>query len=79
MTVDGMAAAVGSANVNNRSTQFDEEVNLVVHDPGFTAILDGHFDDDLRRSERLDLEEWRRRNPAQKVAETVIDAVRKVI
>ena len=34
MTVDGVVANVGSANVNSRSTELDEEVNLVDLRPG---------------------------------------------
>jgi cardiolipin synthase A/B len=79
LTVDGLMASVGSANVNNRSTQYDEEVNLVVHDPAFTAVLDEHFDDDLRRSVEMDLERWKSRGPLQKVAETVIQTAKDVI
>ena len=32
----------------------DEEINVVAIDPVLTAILDGHFDEDLARSERVD-------------------------
>jgi cardiolipin synthase len=79
MTVDGLVSSVGSANINNRSTQYDEEVNLVVHDAAFTAILDGHFDEDLERSTRLDLSQWKDRSTVQKVAEKVIDAAKGMI
>lgn len=79
MTIDGLVASVGSANVNNRSTQYDEEVNLVVYDPEFTAVLDAHFDDDLTRSEQLDLEQWRSRSPLQRAAEKVIEVAKDVI
>jgi cardiolipin synthase len=33
MTVDGLVASVGSANFNARSTELDEEINLVALDP----------------------------------------------
>ena len=69
MTVDGLVANVGSANVNHRSTQYDEEINLVVFDPDVVRILDEHFDEDLGRSTRIDPTEWRDRGPAQRVVE----------
>lgn len=78
-TVDRVVASVGSANINQRSTQYDEEVNLLVFDPDVVAELDAHFDDDLRRSSQIDSSEWRERGLVQRVAEKAVDAVRGVI
>jgi cardiolipin synthase A/B len=71
MTVDGVIANVGSANLNSRSTELDEEVNLVSLDPDVAAILDQHFDEDLERSVRIDRERWRGRPVRQRVAEKI--------
>lgn len=79
MTVDGLIASVGSANVNNRSTLFDEEVNLILYDRELTAILDAHFDDDLTRSEPIDPSRWADRSVVQKVAEKVVDTAKGMI
>jgi cardiolipin synthase len=79
MTVDGIVANIGSANVNNRSTQYDEEVNLVVFDERLVAELDGDFDNDLRRSVAIDLSRWRNRGVVQRVAERAVGAVKKVV
>jgi cardiolipin synthase len=79
MTVDGLLANVGSANVNNRSTQYDEEVNIVVFDGSVVHLLDDHFDDDLRRSEPIDPSDWADRSRAQRTAEKAIGAVKKLI
>ena len=78
ITVDGELATVGSANLNRRSTRHDDEVNLVVLDPEFVATLDGHFDDDLGRSERVTEWQWERRSPAQRLLERVTTIVRPV-
>ena len=69
MTVDGMLATVGSANFNARSTELDEEINLVVLDPDVVATLDEHFDDDLGRSEKLTPGAWEDRSLSQRVME----------
>jgi cardiolipin synthase A/B len=53
LTVDGEVGVVGSANLNHRSLQLDEEVDVVLLDREVTARLDADTDDDLRRSERL--------------------------
>ena len=52
MTVDGVAANIGSANLNARSAKLDEEINLVALDPDLVRVLDAQFDEDLERSER---------------------------
>ena len=54
MTVDGLVANVGSANFNARSTELDEEINLVALDRPLVRLLDDQFDDDLERSEEIE-------------------------
>jgi len=69
MLVDGIAANIGSANLNGRSAKLDDEVNLVVYDPDVVRVLSDQFDDDLERSERIESKRWRRRPLKQKVLE----------
>ncbi len=75
LTVDGSVAAVGSANVNRRSTHFDDEVDLVILDPEVVAVLDAHYEEDVERSEDLDLARWEQRGFLQRVREQAVDAV----
>ena len=69
MTVDGILAMVGSANVNARSTELDEEINLVVLDDDVVATLDQQFDEDLDRSDRVTVGDWEDRSLTQRVME----------
>jgi cardiolipin synthase len=69
MTVDGILAMVGSANVNARSTELDEEINLVVLDDAVVATLDEQFDEDLERSDRVEAGDWEDRSLTQRVME----------
>ena len=62
MTVDGRVANVGSANLNARSTELDEEINLVALDRPLVRFLDDQFDDDLERSEQIDPSRWEERS-----------------
>jgi cardiolipin synthase len=78
MTVDGLLANVGSANVNTRSVTWDEEVNVVAMDGELVTVLDGQFDADLDRSVRIEAGRWRRRNPVQRAAECVIAPVKRL-
>jgi cardiolipin synthase len=76
MTVDGLVANVGSANVNARSTELDEEVNLVALDPELVAVLDRQFEEDLERSERIDPARWEDRSMGQRALEAVVTPLR---
>jgi cardiolipin synthase A/B len=77
MTVDGIAAVVGSSNFNRRSLDHDEEVLLVALDTEVVSVLDRHFDDDLRRSEQIDLTRWRDRGVLQRVREAATRPLRR--
>ncbi|MGH9279824.1 MAG: phospholipase D-like domain-containing protein [Acidimicrobiales bacterium] len=71
MSLDGIAATVGSANFNSRSLLHDEELNLSVFDPMVVSVLDAAFDADLDRAERVDARLWARRSRLQQVGEFV--------
>ena len=77
MTVDGILANVGSANLNARSTALDEEINLVAIDPALVATLDEQFDEDLGRSTRLQPGRWEHRSVLQRVAEAAVAPIKR--
>jgi cardiolipin synthase A/B len=74
LTVDGVLANVGSANINSRSLRHDEECDLVVFDPELARQLDDDLEEDLRSSRRVDAAEWADRGVVQRVQERVVDA-----
>ena len=69
--IDGTWAIIGSPNLNSRSRRLDEENALGVDDRAFGATLTTTFFKDLERSTQIDVEKWRRRNPLQKLFETI--------
>jgi cardiolipin synthase len=69
MTVDGVVANIGSANLNARSTELDEEINLVAFDLALVRTLDEQFDDDLERSEAIVPGRWKDRSITQRALE----------
>jgi cardiolipin synthase len=71
ITVDGVVATVGSANMNRRSTQFDEETNVVIFDSDVVAELDADLRNDLTSSDQLDPSDWAERGLLQRVGEQV--------
>jgi cardiolipin synthase len=77
MTVDGLIANVGSANLNTRSVNWDEEINVVAIDRDLVRVLDEEFEDDLDRSVRIERGRWRRRPAGQRVAEAALRPVKR--
>jgi cardiolipin synthase A/B len=61
MVVDGTWSVIGSPNMNSRSRHLDEENAFGIIDVPFAQRLEAEFDADLRRSEEITLEQWRRR------------------
>ena len=64
-----VVANIGSANLNARSTELDEEINLVALRPELVASLDAQFDEDLERSEAILPGRWEDRSLPQRVVE----------
>ncbi|MFB9463796.1 phospholipase D-like domain-containing protein [Streptomyces cinereospinus] len=79
ITVDRVAALIGSTNFNRRSMDHDEEVMLAVLDESFTAVLDDHYDQDITRSVAIDLTRWRRRAALQRAKEIAVAPVRRFL
>lgn len=75
LTIDGYAAVVGSANFNQRSTEYDDEVVLVVYDEDVVATLDRHFEEDLEACETIDRERWSQRSRLQMVREKAVAVI----
>jgi cardiolipin synthase A/B len=76
MTVDGVVANIGSANLNARSTELDEEINLVALDPELVGVLDRQFDEDLERSQAVTPGRWADRSAGQRLFERAAGAFR---
>jgi cardiolipin synthase len=60
---------VGSANLDFQSLRWNDEGNVGILDTGFAGMLNGIFEEDLKKSVRVTLEEWRRRPFMRKVKE----------
>jgi cardiolipin synthase len=69
LTVDGVASVVGSANMNRRSMNHDEEVVMSVLDPAITRRLEDDFDAELPRCVRIEPRRWAERPLHQKAQE----------
>jgi cardiolipin synthase len=69
MVVDGLWTSVGSTNFDARSFALNDEANLNVYDRDFAGVQARVFEDDLRRSRPVSLEEWRNRPWMEKMWE----------
>ncbi len=69
MIVDDVFATVGSVNFDNRSFAINDEIALNVLDASVARALLKSFQDDVRRSEPLDLETFRSRSWMVKAAD----------
>lgn len=59
--IDSAWSTIGSANIDRRSFIHNYELNVVVMDPAFGENMESAFDEDLRDSKRVTLEQWRKR------------------
>jgi cardiolipin synthase A/B len=61
MVVDGTISIIGSANFDNRSLELNDELNVVVAGRQLAASLTADFEADMRRSTKIELDEWKSR------------------
>jgi cardiolipin synthase len=69
MVVDGVWSMFGSANFDNRSLELNDELNVAVSNPGLAARLLADMEQDLKVSQRLELQTWRQRPLLSKARE----------
>ncbi|MFF9779188.1 phosphatidylserine/phosphatidylglycerophosphate/cardiolipin synthase family protein [Streptomyces sp. NPDC013978] len=79
VTVDGVAALIGSTNFNRRSLDHDEELMLAVLDEEFTRTLDAHFEADLASSDPIRPGRWKRRSLLQRAQEAAVQPIRRFL
>ena len=62
MVADGIFSMVGSSNLDARSSEINEELDLVVYDEGFGEVMEKTFERDIAQSREYTLEEFRKRS-----------------
>jgi len=67
--IDGGWSTIGSANIDRRSFIHNYELNVVVIDPAFGRDMESAFNEDLRDSKEVTLEQWRHRPWADRLRE----------
>jgi cardiolipin synthase len=71
LIVDDLWAVIGTTNVDNRSFEHNDEVNLAIRDAAIARRLTADFDADRARSREITPGMWRRRPLWEKLLGTV--------
>ncbi len=79
IVVDGLFSAIGSMNFDNRSLAFNNEAQVLALDPGLGQQMDSVFMDDLRYSEEMKLDTFRKRAWTGKVLEWGAQKLRRLL
>ena len=61
MVVDGLFSMFGSSNIDPRSSEINEEIDVVVYDEGFARQMEATFEKDLRDAREYTLEDFKKR------------------
>jgi cardiolipin synthase len=69
LLVDGKWSVIGSTNIDNRSFELNDEVNLAAFDGEMSAGLTRDFMNDLKESQPVTYEEWKNRPWAERAME----------
>jgi cardiolipin synthase len=69
MVADGLFSMVGSSNLDARSSEINEELDLVIYDAGFGRQMEEAFERDLAQSREYTLEEFNQRSLWERVTE----------
>jgi cardiolipin synthase A/B len=71
LLVDDLWSVIGTTNLDNRSFEHNDEVNLAVRNQHVNARLTRDFQCDVARSREISLGAWRRRPVWEKLVGTV--------
>lgn len=69
MVIDGMFSLIGSSNLDPRSSQINEELDLAIYDAEFGKRMETMFENDLRHSTEYTLEQFKNRSLWERTTE----------
>jgi cardiolipin synthase len=68
LLVDDVWSVIGTTNMDNRSFEHNDEVNVALRDPAVARRLVEDYERDLSNSDEITLERWRRRSIFERIA-----------
>lgn len=69
MVIDGIFSMFGSSNFDARSSEINEELDVVVYDENFAREMEATFMDDLKRARAYTLEQFKSRSLFERTTE----------
>ena len=69
MVIDGLFSMFGSSNLDARSSEINEELDVVVYDQKFGGKMEAVFEKDLRQSREYTLQEFKNRSLWERTTE----------
>jgi cardiolipin synthase len=72
MVVDSLFAIFGTSNLDARSSQINEEVDITIYDDGFGRRMDDVFENDLKQARPYTLQEFESRGLWERCSEWVM-------
>jgi cardiolipin synthase len=69
MVVDGLFSMIGSSNFDARSSEINEELDVVVYDETFGREMETMFEKDLAQSREYTLREFKNRSLWERTTE----------
>jgi len=76
LIVNDSWATIGSANLDERSLRLNDEANLNIYGEEFAAEQIAIFQDDLKRSRQISLQEWQSRPLSEKFTDWIASWMR---
>jgi cardiolipin synthase len=76
VVVDGLFSMLGSSNIDPRSSEINEEIDVVVYDEGFGRQMEMAFEKDLAQSREYTLEEFKNRSWWERTTEWLMTPFR---
>jgi cardiolipin synthase len=67
LIVDGLWVLAGSTNIDNRSFEHNDEVNVAFRDPAVAVRVRQDFEADLAAADEITLDAWRARPVLEKL------------
>jgi cardiolipin synthase len=69
MVIDGMFSVIGSSNLDPRSSQINEELDLAIYDAEFGHKMEAMFENDLRHATEYSFEQFKNRSLWERTTE----------
>ena len=69
MVIDGMFSLIGSSNLDPRSSEINEELDLAIYDQEFGRKMEAMFESDLQQSKEYTLQKFKQRSLWERTTE----------